>query len=251
MTPGRGWNSSVWAAPRAAPTSWARTNGSTEAGAIPAKVSVNIRPMVTAGLAKEVDDVKRYAEPIQAGTRTGPSRPLPVRVSAPMIHSSPAVATTSPSSRFAPVRSFVEISSAGRPNIRLASIAPVMAPATWAGMYAAPSPTAISRRTRATAVTAGLKWAPEIGPNVQISRPRTITVASMFISSCTPTSSVRVVAMIPDPTTAVTRIIVPRYSASTRRVAGVRVMSTPPPRGCARWSRTASRRSRWNYSNVH
>ena len=34
-------------------------NAGTDAGAIPAKVSVNDRPMVTAGLANEVDDVKK------------------------------------------------------------------------------------------------------------------------------------------------------------------------------------------------
>lgn len=32
-----------------APSSWAAMNGSTEAGAIPAKVSVTARPMVTCG----------------------------------------------------------------------------------------------------------------------------------------------------------------------------------------------------------
>ncbi len=35
--------------------SWASTNGGIEPGAIPAKVSEKIRPMVTAGLAKEVE----------------------------------------------------------------------------------------------------------------------------------------------------------------------------------------------------
>jgi len=64
------------------------------AGAIPGKVPGNIRPIVTAGLAKDVDEGKKYAGPIQAGTRTGPSRPFPVLVSAPMIQSRPAVATT-------------------------------------------------------------------------------------------------------------------------------------------------------------
>jgi hypothetical protein len=31
----------------------------TDAGAMPAKVSVNIRPMVAAGLAKDVEEVKK------------------------------------------------------------------------------------------------------------------------------------------------------------------------------------------------
>ena len=36
----------------------------TEAGAIPAKVSENIRPMVMAGLAKLVEEVNQYAAPM-------------------------------------------------------------------------------------------------------------------------------------------------------------------------------------------
>ena len=45
----------------AAPTIWATTNGSTDAGAMPANVSDSVRASVTAGLAKLVDDVKKYA----------------------------------------------------------------------------------------------------------------------------------------------------------------------------------------------
>src|SRR2546430_10993139 len=50
-------------APRAsaAPTSWNAMNPGTEDGAMPANVSENIRANVTAGLAKLVDDVKKYA----------------------------------------------------------------------------------------------------------------------------------------------------------------------------------------------
>jgi hypothetical protein len=36
----------------------------TDAGAIPAKVAENIRPMGIAGLAKLVEDVKKYAVPM-------------------------------------------------------------------------------------------------------------------------------------------------------------------------------------------
>ena len=36
----------------------------TEDGAMPAKVAENIRPMVIPGLAKLVEDVKKYAAPI-------------------------------------------------------------------------------------------------------------------------------------------------------------------------------------------
>lgn len=44
-----------------APTSCATMNIGTEAGSIPANVSLNARPMVTAGLAKLVEDVNQYA----------------------------------------------------------------------------------------------------------------------------------------------------------------------------------------------
>ena len=40
------------------------TKPGTEAGAMPAKVSVNARPTVTAGLAKVVDEVNQYAAPM-------------------------------------------------------------------------------------------------------------------------------------------------------------------------------------------
>jgi hypothetical protein len=57
--------------PSNAPTSWAIMNGRTDAGLIPAKVSENTRPIVTAGFANDVDEVNRYADPIQAATATG------------------------------------------------------------------------------------------------------------------------------------------------------------------------------------
>src|SRR5579864_3435734 len=47
----------------APPTIWAPMKASTEDGAMPAKVSENIRPMVMAGLAKLVDEVNQYAAP--------------------------------------------------------------------------------------------------------------------------------------------------------------------------------------------
>src|SRR4029077_12953503 len=44
-----------------APTTCATTKPGTASGAMPAKVSVRVRPTVTAGLAKLVDDVNQYA----------------------------------------------------------------------------------------------------------------------------------------------------------------------------------------------
>ena len=42
-----------------APTTWAAMNGGTDDGAMPAKLSENIRPTVIAGLAKLVELVKK------------------------------------------------------------------------------------------------------------------------------------------------------------------------------------------------
>ena len=66
-----------------------------QAGAIPAKVSENIRPIVTAGLANEVELVNQYAAPIYAPTAAADRAPRPVRASAKISAISPVVATTS------------------------------------------------------------------------------------------------------------------------------------------------------------
>ena len=71
-------------------------NIGTEAGAIPAKVSLNMRAMVTAGLAKEVEEVNQYAAPIQAATEAADSEARPVRARVRITAISPAVATSSP-----------------------------------------------------------------------------------------------------------------------------------------------------------
>lgn len=48
----------------APPTTWHTTNAGTDDGSIPANVSVKARAIVTAGFAKLVDDVKKYAAPM-------------------------------------------------------------------------------------------------------------------------------------------------------------------------------------------
>ena len=63
--------------PRTAPTACAATNPGTDADAIPANVPVNARPMVTAGLANDVDDVAQYAAPTQPATAAGASAARP------------------------------------------------------------------------------------------------------------------------------------------------------------------------------
>ena len=55
----RGVSASASPSPRAAPPNWARMNHPAELGAMPAKVSVTMRPIVTAGLANDVDDVNQ------------------------------------------------------------------------------------------------------------------------------------------------------------------------------------------------
>ena len=60
----RGYKARITTTASAPPAIWAAMNAGTEAGAMPAKVSENIRPMVIAGLAKLVEDVKKYAAPM-------------------------------------------------------------------------------------------------------------------------------------------------------------------------------------------
>ena len=47
-----------------APMIWAVMNPGAELGALPAKVSENILPIVTAGFANEVEQVNQYAAPM-------------------------------------------------------------------------------------------------------------------------------------------------------------------------------------------
>jgi vacuolar iron transporter family protein len=84
----REYSARITTTARAPPTIWA-ANAGTEAGAIPAKVSENIRPTVMAGLAKLVEDVKKYAAPIYAPTAAGADRLRPERASAKITRDQP------------------------------------------------------------------------------------------------------------------------------------------------------------------
>ena len=67
-------------------------NIGTEVGLMPAKVSLNMRAMVTAGWVNEVEEVNQYASPIQGATAAAESgaRPVRARVSARSVGSPPA-----------------------------------------------------------------------------------------------------------------------------------------------------------------
>ncbi|BCY09382.1 hypothetical protein L3i22_044700 [Actinoplanes sp. L3-i22] len=93
---------------------------------------VSVRARVTAGLAKQVDDVNQQAAPMYAPTAAGPWAPRPVRTSAAISTRRPAVATTSLSIRCRPARAVLATVIAGRSNIRFPSTAPAAAPVSWA-----------------------------------------------------------------------------------------------------------------------
>lgn len=95
---------------------------------MPANVPLKARPMVTAGLANDVDDVAQQAAPIHPATAIGASAPRPERASAKTTRTRPAVATTSPVHRCGADRAVCDAETAGRANIRLASTAPPIAP---------------------------------------------------------------------------------------------------------------------------
>ncbi|CAL9339270.1 3-phenylpropionate_cinnamic acid dioxygenase ferredoxin--NAD(+) reductase component [Streptomyces sp. enrichment culture] len=121
-----------------------------------------------------------------------------------------------------PQDDWVESFTSGFANIASTRIVPPIAPAIWAGTYAATSrrvrPSAVRRAVnQAARVTAGLKCAPETGPRSRMSTPRPKTVARELASSCTPMSRVSSVAWMPEPTTTATSNPLPRASAATRR----------------------------------
>ena len=101
---------------------------------MPAKVSDRVRATVTDGLAKLVEDVKKYAPAIQAPTAKGTAAARPVRTHPWMTSSRPMVAMTSDSHSGPDERTWVERSTAGRANMTLARIVPTQAPTVWATM---------------------------------------------------------------------------------------------------------------------
>src|SRR5437868_5125254 len=111
-----------------APMSCMTMNIGTELGAMPAKVFESVRAMVTAGLAKLVDEVNQYAPAIHSPTANGTARARPVRTHPWITRMRPMVATTSDSHSAADDRCLVDTLMAGSWNIRLAITAPQHAP---------------------------------------------------------------------------------------------------------------------------
>src|SRR5271166_2284709 len=128
VTPG--YSARMTAMATAPPTIWAAMNAGADEGAMPAKVFENIRPTVIAGLAKLVEEVKKYAAPIYAPTAAGAARDRPDRASAKITTMSPRVAMTSDRKCAGVARCLAEMLTAGRANIRFASTAPAMQPTT-------------------------------------------------------------------------------------------------------------------------
>ena len=95
--------------------------------AIPAKVVVKPRASVTAGLAKDVDDVNQYAavmvRPTSQGTACGAYR-MPPRIARTRVN----VATASASHCDGPLRVVVPIANGARSNIKCAITVPQMPP---------------------------------------------------------------------------------------------------------------------------
>src|SRR6266542_3598061 len=113
---------------RIAPAAWASTNGATDDGAMPANVSESVRASVTAGLAKLVDEVKKYAPVMYAPTAKGATELRPLRTTPKITRSNPKVAITSPSHNPGVLRTCVDTVTAGSENIRFAKITPTAAP---------------------------------------------------------------------------------------------------------------------------
>ena len=76
----------------------------------------------------------------------------------------------------------------------------------------------MSRFSQNTLVTTGLKCAPERGPKTEISTYSVQAVAMALASSATPVlEGESCAAMMPEPTTAMSKMAVPRNSASMGR----------------------------------
>src|SRR6202163_4605421 len=168
-------------------------------------------------LANDVDGVNQYAATMYAATAYGVAAGRE-RTQPEIAASSPNVATNSLTSIPGPPPACPDAKNRGRPNIPSASAVPHSAPAICATTYHGTADHATPPCQASASVTAGLKCAPDTGPNVRISATSAPPVASAFASSASPTFPPhKRCAMIPEPTTAASRNAVPVNSAATGR----------------------------------
>src|SRR5664280_165188 len=141
------------------------------------------------------------------------------------------VATTSETQCVPEARCLVEIEIAAFQNITLARMAPPMHPTVWNGREAAASRHFSPPKAASTKDTTGLKWAPEIGPNIKMMANRPVAVAAAFSKSWSPAlPGDSVCAAIPEPMTIVASKALPRNSDSNllhRMVSRTAVLSLP------------------------
>jgi hypothetical protein len=130
----------------------------------------------------------------------------------------PKAATNSANHCAPPVRAFIEKSTRGAINMKCATMVTIMPPETLCDHV---QQSFLGRQLALagehTGVTAGLKWAPKMGPRTVISTTRIAPVGKVLQRRASATSLVRASAMMPEPTTVVTRIPVPSASAAKRR----------------------------------
>ena len=126
-------------------------------------------------------------------------------------------------------RCLAEMVTAGSANIRFASTAPAVQPATCAGRYAAASRQDSPPKAASAKDTTGLKWPPETGPNIKMIANSPAAVAAAFSSSSSPVwPGDSRCAAIPEPITTAARNALPRNSAVSRRHSGTGALLTPP-----------------------
>src|SRR5436190_19063652 len=104
-------------------------NAGASTGRIPANVLLSERAIVTAGLAKDVDEVNQYAAEINAATDNATAITLWRRETAMITPTRPKLAMNSPNHCSGPERTFVDAKNVGNPNIKFAAATPVNAPA--------------------------------------------------------------------------------------------------------------------------
>ena len=131
---------------------------------------------------------------------------------------SPRVATISDRKCAGEARCLVEMLTAAPENIRFATTAPPMQPATCTGRYAAASRQLSPPNAASANDTTGLKWPPDTGPNIKMIVYSPAAVAAAFSSNSSPTlPGDSVWAAMPEPITTAARNALPSSSASSRR----------------------------------